>query len=157
ARVDGTVIPMSDVDLLTLVQCDSMKAQRGAPGATVVPVSQVRAQAVNALVEAEINGKIGAAEKVDYDTEQYRTALDQLEDALGTVKAGDRAATRELITRFYRGQFQLMALAQAELAGKGVTKPNDDELRNAEAALQSRFRTSADIRIDPSFGPDAKG
>lgn len=157
ARVDGTVIPMSDVDLLTRVQCESMKASRGAPGASIVPVSQVRAQAVNALIEAEINSKLGEAEQADYDTEQYRAALDQLEDALGSIKAKDRAATRELITRFYRGQFQLMALAQADLAGKGVTKPNDDELRNAEASLQSRFRKSAEIRIDPSFGPDSKG
>ncbi len=153
ARVDGTVIPMSDVDLLTRVQCDSMEAQRGMPGASVVPISQVRAQAVNALVEAEINNQLGESGQPEYDTEQYNAALDQLESALGTVKASDRADVREMITRFYRGQFQLMALAEDELADKGVTKPNDDELRNAEAALQSRFRESADIRIDPSFGP----
>ncbi len=157
ARVDGTVIPMSDVDLLTRVQCDSMAAQRGMPGASAVPISKVRAQAVNALVEAEINSQLGAAEQPEYDTAQYRAALEQLDGALDTVKAKDRDATRELITRFYRGQFQLMALAQAELADKGVTKPNDDELRNAEAALQGRFRTSVSIRIDPSFGPDAEG
>lgn len=157
ARVDGTVIPMSDVDLLTRVQCDSMAAQRGMPGASVVPISQVRAQAVNALVEAEINRQLGESLKPAYDTEQYRASLDQLESALGSVEAKDRDATRELITRFYRGQFQLMALAEAELADKGVSKPNDDELRNAEAALQSRFRKGADIRVDPSFGPDSTG
>jgi hypothetical protein len=159
ARVGDTTVPTSDVDFLTKVQCDILdKAARKTPGQVqAVPTSRVRTQWVNALVEAELNRQLAARDDLSYDRATLRSAMDQFESALSQAPADDRDRAREMIEGIYRGQLEVVALAQKDLADQGVSDPSQDQVSGAVTKILDDFRKDIDIKINPAYGPGSDG
>ncbi|MGY2873412.1 hypothetical protein ACVW00_000602 [Marmoricola sp. URHA0025 HA25] len=156
ARVGDTTVPNSDVDFLTKVQCGILAKSSGSGQAQAVPRSQVRIQWVNALVEAQLNRQLAARDHLSYDRSTLRSAMDQFESTLSQAPAGDRDRARDLIESIYRGQLEVVGLAQTDFARQGVTSPSDDEVRQAVAKILADFRKKVDVEVNPQYGPDAQ-
>ena len=157
ARVGDTTVPTSDIDFLTKVQCDILDraVEKNLGQVQAVPVSQVRIQWVNALVESELNRQLAAREDLSYDKATLRSAMDQFESTLSQAPAADRDRARELIETIYRGQLEVVGLAQSDLADQGVTNPSEDEIRATVTKILADFRKKVDVEINPAYGPDA--
>jgi hypothetical protein len=154
ARVGDTTVSTSDVDFLTEVQCDILDKAAKQGEVRAVPVSRVRNQWVNTLVDAELNRQLAAREDLDYDRATLRSAMDQFESTLSQAPAKDRDRAREMIESIYRGQLQLVGLAQRNLASQGVTQPTEDDLRQAVSKALEDFRKKVDVEVNPAYGPD---
>jgi len=161
ASVGDTTISTSDVDFLTRMQCDALdnaaKDPAQAQQVQTVTTRQVRADMVNALVLSELNAQIADEKGASYDEATYRQVMDQFEPAVQAVPKEDQERFRDLVGGFYKGQLQMYALAQEELASQGVQQPNDDEVSNAIATIEGDFRKDVDISVNPVYGPDADG
>lgn len=159
AVVGKDVVTTSDVAFLTRMQCDALDAAAKDPSqagqVTATPTRLVRAQMVNALVQADLNAQLGAIAHVDYDRATYRQVMNQFEPAVQAVAPADRTRFRDLVGTFYKGQLEVFALAQKVFVLQGVTKPTDTQIQNAVAQLQDRFRKSVTVKINPVYGPDA--
>lgn len=159
ARVGDTTVPTSDVDFLTHLQCGILdKAAAKSPGQVkAVPMSRVRNQWVNALIDSELNRQLAAREDLSYDKETLRSAMDQFEPTLAQAPAKDRDRARDMIESIYRGQLEVVALAQRDLSRQGVTSPSDDQVRQAVTKILDDFRKKVDVDINPQYGPGADG
>jgi hypothetical protein len=159
ARVGDSTVPTSDIDFLTKVQCDIYdKAAEQSPGQVqAVPVSQVRAQWVNTLVDAELNRQLADRDDLSYDRSTLRSAMDQFEQTLKQAPAADRDRAREMVETIYRGQLQVVALAHRNLASEGVTDPTDQQTQDAVTKILEDFRKGVDVKVNPQYGPDADG
>jgi hypothetical protein len=155
ARVGDTTVPTSDVDFLTHVQCGILDQAAKSGQGQAVPISQVRIQWVNALVEAELNRQLAARDDLSYDKASLRSAMDQFESTVRRAPARDRDRTREMIESIYRGQLEVVGLAQKDLAEKGVDNPSDDQVRQAVTKILADFRKKVDVKVNPEYGPDA--
>ena len=155
ARVGSTTVPTSDVDFLTRVQCGILDKARSSGQSQAVPISQVRIQWVNALVEAELNRQLAARDDISYDRATLRSAMDQFEPTLQQAPAKDRDRTRLMIEAIYRGQLQVVAVADKQLADKGVSEPSEDQVRAAVTKILADFRKKVDVEVNPVYGPDA--
>lgn len=160
ATVDGQAITNDDVSFLADLQCDAINAAKKDPaqssGVQSVSRRQIRADMVNALVQAQLNGEFADQQKVGYDRATYRQVMDQFETAVQAAPAKDRTRFRNLIGSFYRGQLEVYAVAARELAAQGVAKPTQEQIQPLVAQLQDDFRAKADITIDPVYGPNNK-
>lgn len=154
ARVGDTTVSTSDVDFLTEVQCDILDKAAKQGQVQAVPVSRVRNQWVNTLVDAELNRQLAAREDLTYDRATLRSAMDQFESTLSQAPAKDRDRAREMIESIYRGQLQLVGLAQRNLASQGVSEPSEDDLRQAVTKALDDFRKKVDVDVNPAYGPD---
>lgn len=161
AKVDGTTITNSDVTFLAELQCDAINdaVKDPAQAGNVQSVSrkQIRADMVNALVQAELNAKLAKKEDVSYDRATYRQVMDNFEQAVQKAPKQDRARFRELVGSLYQGQLEVYALAARELATKGVAEPSQEQVEAEVTQLQDDFRKSADIEIDPVYGANRSG
>jgi hypothetical protein len=159
ASVGDTTVPTSDVDFLTNLQCGILDkaAAKNLGQVTAVPVSRVRNQWVNALVEAELNRQLAAREDLSYDKATLRSAMDQFEPTLAQAPAKDRSRARDMIEDIYRGQLEVVALAERELSRQGVSEPSDDQIRQAVTKILDAYRKKVDVDINPQYGPGADG
>ena len=161
ATVDGKTITNTDVKFLARLQCsvinDALKDPAQASQVQTVSKKQIRADMVNALVQAELNRELGAKENASYDKATYRQAMDSFEPVVQKVASKDRPKFRDLIGSFYRGQLQVYAIAARELAAQGVTEPTQEQVEGLVAQLQGDFRAEAEIDVDPAYGADDKG
>ena len=159
ARVGDTTVPTSDIDFLTELQCDILDkvAKQGGGQVQAVPVSRVRTQWVNTLIDSELNRQLAEREGVSYDKATLRQAMDQFESTLAEAPAADRDRAREMIEQIYRGQLEAVTLAQQNLAAEGVTEPTDADLQQAVTKVLDDFRTKVDIDVNPAYGADAGG
>jgi len=163
ARVGDRTVPTSDVDFLARMQCDSLDkaandpAQAAQGGVQMVPTSQVRTSMVNTLVQAELDRQLAAKEHLSYDTTTLRNAMAQFQSVLSSVPAADRDRFRGMVEDIYRGQLQLYTLAQRQLADQGVTKPTQDQVNQAIASIQEKYRKSVDVKVNPLYGADDSG
>jgi len=159
ARVGDETVPTSDVDFLTKVQCDiyDKAAKQNAGQVQAVPVSLVRTQWVNTLVDTELNRQLAARDDLSYDRSTLRSAMDQFEDTLKQAPASDRDRARDLIESIYRGQLQVVELAHHNLSTEGVTDPTDDQVSDEVTKILADFRKGVDIEVNPQYGADDKG
>lgn len=157
AEVGDDVITTSDVDFLTRMQCDAINqaVEDPAQAGQVQQIStrQVRAQMVNALVQASLNRQLAEKEDADYDRATYRQVMDQFEPAVQAAAEEDRDRFRELVGSFYRGQLEVYTVAQRRIAEAGITEATDQIVQEAVTAVQEDFRKSVDIEINPVYGP----
>ncbi len=161
AKVGDTTISTSDVDFLTRMQCDSLDKAAKDPAQAgqvqTVPTRQVRADMVNALVTSEVAAQLAAEKGTDYDKATYRQVMEQFEPVVQEVPKADQDRFRDLVGGFYRGQLQMYALAQEQLAKAGITNPSQEVVSDAVTGIEQDFRKDLDISVNPVFGPDAAG
>jgi hypothetical protein len=163
AHVGDATVLTSEVDFLSRMQCDTLDkaaadpAQAAQGGAQMVATSQVRTTMVNTLIQAELNRQIAAKEDLSYDAATLRNVMVQFESVVKQVPTADQARFRTLVEDIYRGQLQVYSKAQSDLAAKGVEEPSQDQVDQAIAAIQAKYRTSVGVEVNPVYGPDADG
>lgn len=164
ARVGGETVSTSDVDFLTRMQCDTLNkaaanpaAQAQAGGVQTVPKAQVRTGMVNTLIQTELNRQIAAKQHLGYDRSTLRNVMDQFEPVVQQVPAKDRDRFRSMVEDVYRGQLQVYTLAQDVLAKLGNDQPTQNEVDNAVAAIQDKFRKTVHVDVNPAYGADDSG
>jgi hypothetical protein len=161
ARVGDTTVPTSDVDFLTRMQCDSLDKAAADPtqggGAQMVPTAQIRTGMVNTLVQSTLNHQLAARDHLGYDKATLRNVMAQFESVLTKVPAGDRDRFRTMVEDVYRGQLQVYTLAQEQLASQGVTSPSQDQVDQAMAGIQDKFRKTVEVKVNPQYGADTTG
>jgi hypothetical protein len=160
ARVGDVTVPTSDVDFLTRMQCDTLDKASEDPsqgGAQMVATAQVRTGMVNTLVQSELNHQLAARDHLGYDKGTLRSVMEQFESVVAKVPAKDRNRFRDTVEDVYRGQLQVYTLAQAQLATQGVSNPSQDQVDQAVAAIQDKFRKTVDIKVNPQYGADDSG
>lgn len=156
AKVGDTVIPTSQVELLTRIQCGPLGA--GQPGnEQVFPVSLIRAEAVNMLVESALYQHIVDEydQPIHIDTEQYRASLESLDQAVPLVDEEDQAAFRELFASLYLRQFQMLAMMSQELIDAGVEEPTTEQSASMIQAAVGEISDRIDITIASNYGAGA--
>ncbi|MCW2787654.1 MAG: hypothetical protein JWP74_4171 [Marmoricola sp.] len=161
ATVGGTTISTSDVAFLARMQCDELntaaKDPSQASSVTSVPTRVVRADMVNALVQAALDHQLAKKDGGAYDVASYRQAMDQFESAAKLAPAKDQDHFRSLVGSLYRGQLQTFALADQALQGQGVANPSQEQVTAVVAKLQEAFRATTKVSINPVYGADVKG
>jgi len=163
AQVGGRTVATSDVDFLTRMQCDSLNkaaedpTQSAQGGVQMVPTSQIRTGMVNTLVQAELDRQLAAKEHLSYDTTTLRNAMVQFQSVLSSVPEADRDRFRSMVEAIYRGQLQLYALAQRQLADQGIANPTQDQVNQAIASIQEKYRKKVKIAVNPTYGAGDSG
>jgi len=160
ARVGSSTVPTSDVDFLTRMQCitlDKEAASGTAQGAQMVPTTQVRIGMANTLVQSELNRQLAERKHLSYDRSTLTGAMAQFAPVLKSVPAKDRDRFRTMVEDIYRGQLQVYTLAQSKLADQGVANPSQDQITKAVNDLQSQYRKSIDVEVNPQYGAGTSG
>lgn len=162
ARIDDTIVSTSDVDFLTRIQCDSLdrSAETPAEGAQpvqTIPTAQIRTGMVNTLIQAEINRRLAEEEGLTYDKATLRSVMQQFESVVEQADEEDRDRFRSFVEDVYRGQLQVYTLAEENLAEAGIRNPVQEQVDQAVAGIQGKYRLSLDIEINPRYGPDDDG
>jgi hypothetical protein len=163
AHVGDSTVSTSDVDFLTRMQCDTLDkaaadpAQAAQGGAQMVATSRIRTTMVNTLIQAELNRQLAAKEDLSYDRTTLRNVMVQFESVVKQVPTKDQARFRDLVEKVYRGQLQVYAKAQSELASQGTEEPSQDDVDKAISAIEAKFRKSVDVEVNPEFGADSDG
>jgi hypothetical protein len=163
ARVGDATVPTSEVDFLARMQCDTLdkaaaepaQAQQGS--VQMVPTSQIRTTMLNTLVQAELNRQIAARDDLSYDSATLRNVMVQFESVVKQVPRADQSRFREVVEDIYRGQLQVYSKAQSELASEGTEEPSQDQVDQAIAAIQAKYRKSVGVDVNPVYGADADG
>ena len=162
AHVGDTTVSTSDVDFLTQMQCETLdraakQPAQGAQPVQTVPRSQVRTDILNTLVQAEVNRELASRENLSYDTTMLRNVMAQFEPVVKQAPEQDQDRFRTLVELIYRGQLQAYTRAESELAAQGVSSPTQDQVDQAVAAVQAKFRKGVAIDVNPEYGADADG
>lgn len=162
ARIDDTTVPASDVEFLTRIQCDSLDKSaenpaEGAQPAQTIPTAQIRTGMVNTLIQAEINRRLAEEEGLTYDKETLRSVMQQFESVVDQAPEEDRDRFRSFVEDVYRGQLQVYTLAEKNLAEAGINDPAQEQVDQAVAGIQGKFRQTLDIEINPEYGPNDDG
>lgn len=159
ARVNGSSVSISDVDLLTRVQCRDISSN-GQGQAT--SVAKVRAQSVNALIDSTLSKGYADTQRAGYDPRTLQQQMAQVTPVIATLDKADQGPVRDLIEGFRRQELRMLTIGQKLLAKQatskaGTTKPSSDEALNAAYRARDSFVKKADVEIDPRYGPGAKG
>lgn len=162
ARVGDTTVPTSEVDFLTRMQCVTLDKQAADPtqaqqGVQMVPTAQIRTGMVNTLVQSELNRQLAAKQHLSYDKDTLRTVMQQFDSVVKQVPAKDQDRFRELVEDVYQGQLEVYTLAQSELEAQGVESPTQDQVDQAVDGIQTKFRKTVDVDINPQYGANADG
>ncbi|HEX2893967.1 MAG TPA: SurA N-terminal domain-containing protein [Marmoricola sp.] len=158
AHVGDTTVPTSDVDFLTRMQCDALnhaaKDPTQAGQSRSVPIAQIRTGMVNTLVQSELNKQLAEKQHLSYDKNALRSVMSRFESVVTTVPAKDRTRFRQMVEDVYRGQLQVYTLAQEQLAQQGAGRPTQDQVDQAVASIQAKFRKGVDVEVNPQYGAD---
>jgi len=161
ATVDGKDITNSDVKFLASLQCDAINdaVKDPAQASSVQSISrkQIRADMVNALVQARLNAELAKQQGVTYDRATYRQVMDNFEQAVRKAPKQDRTRFRDLVGSLYQGQLEVYAVAARELGAQGVEKPTQQQVEALVTKIQSDYRSQAKVEIDPVYGAGKSG
>jgi hypothetical protein len=162
ATVGDTSVPNSDVDFLARMQCATLDKAAQDPtqaqqGVQAVAIAQVRVSMVNLLVQAELNRQLAARDHLSYDKTTLRNAMVQFESVVKMAPAKDQTRFRDLIEDVYKGQLEVYAVAQQQLASQGVGNPSQDDVDQAIAKVQNDFRKTVNVDVNPEYGADHSG
>jgi hypothetical protein len=158
AHVGDGSVRSSDVDLLSSVSCNDLN--QGAGQATTpqtTPVSLVRMQALNALVNNELITQLAKKEHATYDRSKLLSQMSGIDDQLTSIPADERQRLRELVQKFDIGQLQLTDLGHQQLAASGGGTATDQQALQAGYTLMQQYAKTIHISIDPQYAPNEKG
>ncbi|HEY6932754.1 MAG TPA: hypothetical protein VI452_05100 [Marmoricola sp.] len=151
AHVDGQPIATSDVDLLSKITCTDLQNSGSAMGANTRPISLVRGQAVQALVDARVADMMARRRGTSYDKQQLAQTMAQVDNALPQLPAADRQDARDLIERLVRAGLEVQQIGRDALVAEGQSNPSPDASVNKGQQLQRAYEKKVDIQVDPRY------
>lgn len=146
AVVDGTRIPMSDVDDVADVYCTASLSGQGGSAAGI-DSSALRRQSVADLVSGAVADRVAKERGYEITVPALATA-DQ--EQLVQMFGDDLDAALELIERNQRTG----AIAQEMAREAGASATDGEALAQAGQQLLAQATAESDIEIDPRFGLD---
>jgi len=161
ARVGDATVTTAEVDFLSRMRCIGLDKTAEDPSqagnAQMAATAQIRTGMVNTLVQSELNRQLAARDHLTYDKATLRSVLQQYATLVEQVPAEDRDEFSEVLEGIFRGQLEVYTLAQSQFASQGVVNPTQDQVDQAVAAIQDKFRKTVDIEVNPQYGADDTG
>jgi hypothetical protein len=151
AHVDSQPILTSDVDLLSRITCTDLANSQAPVGTNTRPVSMIRGQAVQSLIDADVADMMARQRGTSYDKKQLAQTMAQVDNALPQLPAEDRQPARALIERLVRAGLEIQEIGRAALASQGQANPDPQQAANKGQQLQRAYEKKIDIEVDPRY------
>lgn len=154
AAVVGDVeITNSQVDKLASALC----ATNGGAPTGQIPTKQMRATAVQVLVESQLNNQFGEQEGATYDQKALNDALEQNQVVIDSADEDFQEEFTAIISDYVAGQLMLITLGREALAQTGQTDVLDTVAIQAGVALRAEFVADHPVKLDPRYGTFVDG
>lgn len=150
AHVDGRPILTSDVDLLSRITCTDLEHSQAA-GSNTRPVSEIRGQAVQTLIDADVADLMARQRGTSYDKTQLAQTMAQVDTALPQLPKADQQPARDLIERLVRAGLEIEQIGHDALVQQGQANPDAQAAVNAGQQLQRAYEKKLHIQIDPRY------
>ncbi len=147
ARVGGTSISISDVDILGKALCAERTSSGQAPATSV---SAVRGSALAALIDSTLDAEVAKQRKLPYDKTGLGNSVAQLAPLISKLPAADQDRGRELITDLLRGQMQV-STAAAGLVQQSGQQPTQETVTQVVRQLETEQAGKLEISVNPEF------
>jgi hypothetical protein len=152
AKVNGTVISKTEFES-SLEQLNEMSASQGADLADATVVSELRTQAIDTLVNAELLRQAALAAGMTATSEQIEGRLTEIRDGLGGEEAlaarmAEFGVTEESLRRDIENEFLIQALFDAKVNTDNieVTDAEITELYNQAGGTEGGLPPLAEVR-----------
>lgn len=152
ARVGDDTVSVQDVNLITDVSC-SVSAQSQSSSSSVEPISLVRMQSLNSLVNSTLIQQLVKKDPATYSPTQLTAAMASVESQLSSVPKDKRTKVLGLLRTFYIGELELIDLGTRQLQAKGTNSPTQDDALNAGYAMLDKFAKTVKTSVDPQYAP----
>lgn len=160
ARVNGAAISTQDVQLMTQALCSERFAARKQglqkTGFTMASVAQVRSQALQALIESQINQQWAHKKHLPANGFAVAQQMQSLGPLLKRLPAEDRARTRNLISMLFRGETQLQKAGADYLDSQGQAA-NPQTAQQAGIAQRQPFVKATTVTVNPRYNTQGTG
>jgi hypothetical protein len=151
AHVAGTPILTSNVDLLARITCTDLANSQAPAGTNTRPVSIIRGQAVQTLIDAKVADLMAQRRGTSYDKTQLAQTMAQVDNALPQLPAQDRQDARNLIEQLVRAGLEVQAIGHDALVAEGNSNPDGQQSVNKGQQLQRAYEKKLDIQVDPRY------
>ncbi|HET8559414.1 MAG TPA: hypothetical protein VFL69_02750 [Marmoricola sp.] len=151
AHVNGKPVPTSDVDLLARITCTDLSNSQSVSGTNTRPISVVRGQAVQALIDADVADMMARQRGTSYDKKQLALTMGQVDNALPQLPEADRQPARDLVERLVRAGLEVQEIGRQALVAEGQAHPGSQAAVAKGQELQRAFEKKADIEVDPRY------
>jgi hypothetical protein len=154
AVVGSTSISEARVDDVALALCS---AQAGSPQQAQQPQElasrAARQGALNVLIEAELSRQFGESEGLEPDPSGVSAALEANAASIQALPADRRAALRDTLRDFTRGQLVLVEAGRRSLSkGGGGAQVTQEQAVAEGTKLRNAWAKKVDVAVDPRYG-----
>jgi hypothetical protein len=139
AHVDGTPILTSQVDLLSRITCTDLENSQAPTGTNTKPISIIRGQAVQTLIDAHVADLMARQRGTSYDTTQLAQTMAQVDNALPQLPKQDRQPARDLIEQLVRAGLEIQEIGHDALVAEGQSHPDAQAAVTKGQQLQRAF------------------
>lgn len=151
AHVNGEAVPTSEVDLLARITCTDLSNSQSMTGSNTRPISVVRGQAVQALIDADVADMMARKRGTSYDKKQLALTMGQVDNALPQLPTADQQPARALVERLVRAGLEIQEIGRQALVDAGQAHPSTQAAVQKGQQLQRAFEHKADIQVDPRY------
>ncbi len=151
AHVAGQPVLTRDVDLLSQITCTDLESSRAPVGTNTRPVSLIRGQAVQSLIDADVADMMARKRGTSFDRTQLAQTMAQVDNALPQLPAADRQPARALIERLVRASLEIQQIGHDALVAQGQANPDAQSAAAKGQQLQRAYEKKIDIQVDPRY------
>lgn len=151
AHVEGTPILTSKVDLLSRITCTDLQNSNAPAGTNTEPVSVIRGQAVQTLIDAKVADLMARQRGTSYDKTQLAQTMAQVDNALPQLPKDDQQPARDLIEQLVRAGLEIQEIGHDALVADGQSNPDSQAAVNKGQELQRAYEKKIDIEVDPRY------
>ena len=151
AHVEGTPILTKNVDLLSRITCTDLANSQAPTGTNTKPVSIIRGQAVQTLIDAQVADLMARQRGTSYDKTQLAQTMAQVDNALPQLPKDDQQPARDLIEQLVRAGLEIQQIGHDALVADGQSHPDAQAAVNKGQELQRAFEKKIDIQVDPRY------
>jgi hypothetical protein len=151
AHVEGTPILTRNVDLLSRITCTDLANSQAPTGTNTKPISIIRGQAVQTLIDARVADLMAKRRGTSYDKTQLAQTMAQVDNALPQLPKEDQQPARALIEQLVRAGLEIQEIGHDALVADGQSHPDAQAAVNKGQELQRAFEKKIDIEVDPRY------
>lgn len=158
ARVGETRITMDEVDELADAQCNAADQAAETGQSTATPVSRIRQQSLNLLIDVELTQQFAAAEDVSVSKQVADSYFGLFEQGLEQLPDDDREVLEPLFRDWAQGRAALVAAGAEEAGQPAVTdQQQQQQLELQGIAVRDAWAEDVEVESDPRFAPGENG
>ena len=151
AHVQGDPILTQNVDLLSRITCSDLSNSQAPVGTNTKPISIIRGQAVQTLIDAHVADLMAKQRGTSYDKTQLAQTMAQVDNALPQLPKDDQQPARGLIEQLVRAGLEIQEIGHDALVADGQSHPDAQTAVNKGQELQRAYEKKIDIQVDPRY------